>query len=100
VLTIPCLSGPIGVYALTHVSSGQSYVGAPRSLVVRFFTHQALLVNGTHSNQALQADWNTYGPDAFTCTVRDYIEDTRDLFTAGSVSSETIRKDIEAQKGT
>lgn len=81
-LTIPRLSGPMGVYAIMHIASGRCYIGASRRLVLRFFTHQAHLVEGTHSNEALQADWNAYGPDAFTFRILDYIDDSAELFMA------------------
>ena len=54
-----------GVYAITHVPSGRSYIGSSRDVVKRWAGHQKSLKSRTHHSCKLQRAWNKYGADAF-----------------------------------
>ena len=58
------------IYGLVNVATGRVYVGCTAGkLNKRFREHRCLLNNGKHNEQILQAEWATYGPDAFEIKV-------------------------------
>lgn len=54
-----------GVYAITHLASGRSYVGSTTNLSKRWSRHRQELRDGIHRNAHLQAAWELYGAEAF-----------------------------------
>jgi group I intron endonuclease len=55
----------IAVYAITNTRTGRRYIGATRDLHTRMLAHKAALRGGRSATAGLQADWNTYGAEAF-----------------------------------
>jgi hypothetical protein len=62
---------PMGVYRVWNRVSGRSLVGASRDLPAILNRHRAELGFNTHSNRALQHDWNDFGADAFEFEILD-----------------------------
>jgi len=54
-----------GVYGITHVASGRSYIGSSRDVIGRWACHQKQLSRSKHHSAYLQNAWNKYGKDAF-----------------------------------
>lgn len=54
-----------GIYGITHISSGRSYIGSSRDIVGRWADHQKRLNAGTHHSRKLQGAWKKYGAPAF-----------------------------------
>lgn len=53
------------IYIITCLANGKKYVGRTIRPEERFRAHLSSLKSGKHSNEALQADFNIYGEDAF-----------------------------------
>ena len=58
-------SPTIGVYRITHRSSGRYYVGSSKQLPVRLAQHRNRLNKVDHHSKYLQAMWSKYGEDSF-----------------------------------
>src|SRR4051812_4788236 len=58
-----------GIYSITHVSSGRSYIGSARNIERRWRAHKTRLKHNKHHSQYLQNAWNKYGQDAFSWMV-------------------------------
>ena len=54
-----------GIYSITHLASGQRYIGSSRNLRCRLWTHRSKLRKDRHNNLHLQRAWNKYGEQAF-----------------------------------
>lgn len=54
-----------GIYAITHIATGNQYVGHSCAIKRRWRAHKKLLNAGTHHAKWLQNAWSKYGPDAF-----------------------------------
>jgi group I intron endonuclease len=55
-----------GVYEIRNTITGDIYVGASNRIPIRLKAHRRALELNRHHSKRLQADWNKYGPDAFT----------------------------------
>lgn len=74
-----------GIYEILNLKNGYSYIGVTKERFIRRFWHHAsVLRNGHHSNQSLQADWNTYGESSFIFSVVEEVSpdlsDEREIF--------------------
>jgi len=58
-----------GVYAITCVITGQTYVGSSVSVDHRIKNHLRKLLKGVHGNKLLQASFTKYGVSKFTVQV-------------------------------
>lgn len=54
-----------GVYTITCVITGATYVGQAINVAARWNKHESLLRRGKHHNVHLQRAWNKYGPSSF-----------------------------------
>jgi group I intron endonuclease len=54
-----------GVYRITNIVNGKSYIGSSVDVEKRFSEHKRTLKNGYHRNIYLQRAWWKYGEDAF-----------------------------------
>jgi hypothetical protein len=54
-----------------NIKNGRSLVGVSIDLPAILNRHRAQLRFNTHSNRALQSDWNELGPDAFEFEILD-----------------------------
>lgn len=68
---IPCShhNTTSGIYALRCSESGRCYVGRSCAIGTRVMAHIYILRNGTHDNNALQADFVKYGESSFDYVV-------------------------------
>lgn len=70
----------IGIYRITHIDSGKSYIGKTgMNFGDRWDSHRALLRAGKHSNSYLQNAWNKYGESAFEFAVVEVVSDPSSL---------------------
>jgi group I intron endonuclease len=58
-----------GVYIITHVESGRSYIGSSKNIQTRIYGHLSDLRNNRHHSQYLQRVWNKYGEESFKISV-------------------------------
>jgi len=70
----------MGVGAVRNTANGRTLVLASRDLTALLNRHRAQLRLNAHANRALQADWDTLGPDVFEFVVLDTLapKDTPD----------------------
>jgi hypothetical protein len=61
----------MGVGAVRNTANGKAFVVASRDLPALLNRQRAQLRLKAHANRALQADWNSLGPDAFEFVVLD-----------------------------
>jgi hypothetical protein len=64
----------MGVYQVRNRVDGRVLVGASVDLPAILNRNRAALRLHSHTNRALQNDWNTLGPDAFAFEVLDTLE--------------------------
>lgn len=55
----------IGVYTITNLVNGKSYIGSSIDINGRWWGHLNGLRKGKHHNMLLQRAWNKYGEDSF-----------------------------------
>lgn len=68
-----------GIYAITHVASGRTYIGSAINIGARWSCHRYGLSRGKHDNPRLQNAWNKYGREAFAFSVVELVPDKADL---------------------
>jgi group I intron endonuclease len=54
-----------GIYSITNIIDGKSYIGSAKNIKERLKTHKSKLKLGNHINPHLQYAWNKYGEDSF-----------------------------------
>lgn len=69
---------PAGVYRVRHVPSGRTLLGSSRDAPAMLNRIRAQLRMRSHPNRALQADWESDGPDAFLFEVVDLLPPSSD----------------------
>lgn len=62
-----------GVFTMTNQQNGKVFVGSFNNLK-RLNGFQFMLKTNTHTNKELQADFNTFGHDAFDIEVVEYLK--------------------------
>ena len=75
-----------GVYVIIHEPTHRAYVGTTHCFRERFRAHISSLTLGYHHCHALQADWLTDGPSAFTFVILDVIHDKSCRYSAESAT--------------
>lgn len=68
-----------GIYSITHLPSGNVYVGSAVRLDKRFAQHYSALKRGAHTNIKLQRAWSKYGEASFSFAVIEYVQDVTTL---------------------
>lgn len=63
-----------GVYVILNKITMRAYIGQSTSIASRFRSHKSALKSGTHGNPTLQADWKSYGAEAFAFHVFSSVE--------------------------
>lgn len=64
-----------GVYKITNVVTGDSYIGSSNEPLQRRVQHLSDLRLGKNKHPKLQANWTEFGEDAFTFEVIEYVID-------------------------
>ena len=62
---------PAGVYQIRNLANGRVLIGSSINLEGPLNRHKFQLLCGRHPNEALQKDWNEYGPDKFSFEILD-----------------------------
>lgn len=68
-----------GVYRITRVQTGKTYVGSSKNLSRRLGWHRKSLERGSHHAQHLQRAWDKYGADAFEFAIIELVEQPENL---------------------
>lgn len=68
-----------GVYKITNLVSGKSYVGSSKDIYGRWKRHRYDLRKGKHPNNHLQNAWNLYGDETFTIDIVEECSLDRDI---------------------
>jgi len=70
---------PVGVYLIRNEENGRLFVGGSLNVQAMMNRHQLQLSVGSHPNERLQEDWNTFGAEAFTFEVLECLDPSDDL---------------------
>ncbi len=65
---------PAGVFQVKNTRNGKVLLGSSLNLEGPLNSHKFMLTIGKHRNEALQKDWNTYGPEAFVFEVLEVVK--------------------------
>ena len=63
-----------GVYTITNDVTGKIYVGQSYNIHLRWHTHLATIITGTHTNATLMQDVIKYGADNFSLQIIEVCE--------------------------
>src|SRR5580658_9395367 len=55
----------IGVYTITCIATGRTYIGSSTDIMNRLYGHKSRLRGGTHPNAVLQREFSQNGEDSF-----------------------------------
>lgn len=67
-----------GVWKITCQANGRFLLGSNLDMHAPFNRHRAMLTIGSHRYKAMQEDWNTHGPNAFTFEVLESVQEKGD----------------------
>jgi hypothetical protein len=70
-----------GIYAISHVNTGNCYIGSSTDIQTRYAQHSSLLRRGKHPALRLQTDWDQYGEEAFVLIILEEVPDGVELRT-------------------
>ncbi|MCZ2127647.1 MAG: GIY-YIG nuclease family protein [Anaerolineales bacterium] len=65
---------PAGVYAVKNTLNGKMFLGSSLNLEGPLNRHKFTLKIGSHTNKALQADWNELGAENFTFEILEEVQ--------------------------
>ena len=65
---------PAGVFQVKNIANGKVLLGSSLNLEGPFNSHKFMLTIGKHRNEALQKEWNEYGPDKFAFEILEVVE--------------------------
>jgi len=58
-----------GIYKITNIENGNTYIGSSINISRRFEQHKKALKRGNHINRHLQYAWNLYGEESFIFSI-------------------------------
>jgi hypothetical protein len=64
---------PSGVFQVKNLANGKVLLGSSLNLEGSLNKHRFTLKIGSHTNKALQADWNQFGPEQFTFDILEEV---------------------------
>jgi hypothetical protein len=67
-----------GIFQVKNLGNGKILLGSSTNLHGPLNKHRFMLSIGRHDNQALQSDWNQFGPDAFVFEILEVIKPSDD----------------------
>lgn len=65
---------PAGIFQVKNIANGKVLLGSSLNLEGPLNSHQFMLKIGSHTNKALQNDWNTFGPDQFIFEILEVVK--------------------------
>ena len=65
---------PAGVFQVKNIANGKLLLGSSLNLEGPLSGHKFMLTIGRHRNEALQKDWNEYGPDKFVFEILEVVK--------------------------
>ncbi|HNM36071.1 MAG TPA: GIY-YIG nuclease family protein [Anaerolineales bacterium] len=65
---------PAGIYQVKNTVSGKMFLGSSLNLEGPLNRHRFMLKIGSHTNKALQNDWNQLGADAFAFEILEEVK--------------------------
>ena len=65
---------PAGVFQVKNTANGKVLLGSSLNLDGSLNSHKFMLTIGRHRSEALQKDWNEYGPDSFVFEVLEIVK--------------------------
>ena len=65
---------PAGVFQVRNTANGKVLLGSSLNLEGPLNSHKFMLAIGRHRNEALQKDWNEYGPDHFVFEILEVVK--------------------------
>lgn len=74
------LSTP-GIYAIANIVAGKLYIGSSKNILTRISFHLRRLRLGKHQNPHLQSSWDLYGPEAFSISIIEVVDDLTQLLS-------------------
>jgi group I intron endonuclease len=69
---------PAGVFQVKNTANGKILLGSSLNLEGPLNGHKFMLTIGRHRNEALQKDWDTYGPEKFTFEILEVVKEKDD----------------------
>lgn len=69
---------PAGVFRVLNTANGKFLLGSSLNLEGPLNSHKFMLTIGKHRNEALQADWNTFGAEKFLFEILETVRVTDD----------------------
>lgn len=84
--------GVTGVYTITHIESGKTYVGSSINIKLRWEKHRYELKRGVHECNHLLRSWNKYGAEAFEFAIAEVVEDVAELLAREQFHMDETRK--------
>lgn len=64
---------PAGVFQIRNTVNGKVLLGSSRNLEGPLNAHKFMLTIGSHRNEALQREWNEYGPESFVFEILEEV---------------------------
>jgi len=65
---------PAGVFQIRNRTNGKVLLGSSKNLEGPLNGHRFMLRIGSHTNKALQADWNEFGAEAFDFEILETVK--------------------------
>ena len=65
---------PAGVYQVKNIANGKILLGSSLNLEGPLNRHKFVLKIGSHTNKALQKDWDELGPDNFIFEILEEVQ--------------------------
>jgi hypothetical protein len=69
---------PAGIFQVKNLTSGKILLGSSLNLEGPLNRHRFMLKIGSHTNKALQADWDRLGPDQFVFEILEEVKRRED----------------------
>ncbi len=88
---------PMGVYRVYNTANGKSFVGSAVDVLAKLNSQRAQLEFGSHMNRELQAEWKSFGPDAFRFEVLEELEAPRHPRIRTDEGSSGARGDVAGE---
>lgn len=65
---------PAGIYQVKNIKNGKVLLGSSLNLEGPLNRHKFMLKIGSHTNKALQNDWNEFSPDVFVFEILEEVQ--------------------------